>query len=210
MRYLLCLLLLFGSVAATAADPLSVYVSILPQKFFVERVGGEQVRVAVMVEPGQSAETYEPRPRQMAGLSSADLFYRVGMPFEETWMDAIQAANPEMAVLDARQDLVLREMESGHDHDDDPDHAAGARDPHIWLSPANVRVMIARLRDQLIDLDPEHAAQYRRNHDRFAQELVQLESEISALLAPLEGRQFMVFHLLGVLRGCLHAAAATD
>ena len=66
--FLLSLLFLCSFPALPSdAGKLSVFVSILPQKYFVERIGGEHVRVSVMVGPGQSPATYEPRPRQMAG-----------------------------------------------------------------------------------------------------------------------------------------------
>jgi len=195
IRNLLTVLILVISTPVVA-EPLSVYVTILPQKFFVQRLGGEHVQVSVMVGPGQSPETFEPLPRQMAVLSRAALFYRIGVPFEDAWMDTVQSANPRIALLDARQGLTLREMEpaGGHHHDYDHRHADERGDPHIWLDPANVRIMIGHLRDQLIALDPAHASAYRENHARFQQELVELEQEIRTLLNPLKGRRFMVFH----------------
>ena len=73
---------------------MEVFVSTLPQKYFVERVGGERVVVSVMVGPGQSPATYEPTPRQLSHLSKARLYFRIGVAFEDVWMDRISAANP--------------------------------------------------------------------------------------------------------------------
>jgi zinc transport system substrate-binding protein len=188
------LTLCFGALAQAA--PLSVTVTILPQKFFVERIGGEHVRVAVLVGPGQSPETFEPLPRQMATLSGSSLFYRIGVPFEDVWIEGLRSTHPGLVFLDAREGITLREMEpaGGHHHDYDHHGAHASADPHIWLNPANVRIMIDHLRDQLIALDPQHAADYRENHARFTNELIQLEQSIQAQLAPLKGRRFMVFH----------------
>jgi zinc transport system substrate-binding protein len=52
-----------------AADKLSVFVSIVPQKYFVQQIGKDLVNVQVMVLPGASPATYEPKPKQMADLS---------------------------------------------------------------------------------------------------------------------------------------------
>ncbi|WP_428623163.1 metal ABC transporter solute-binding protein, Zn/Mn family [Sedimenticola sp.] len=195
MRFILRGVLLWLLFTATvSAEPLSIYVSILPQKFFVERLGGEHVHVAVLVEPGQSPETFEPLPRQMAVLSQSALFYRIGVPFEDAWIDTLQRTHPGIALLDARQGVRLREMEPAGGHPHGSGHRHEGVDPHIWLDPANVRVMIGYLRDRLIALDPAHAADYRENHARFYQELVALEQEIRELLRPLHGRPFMVFH----------------
>jgi len=56
-------------------DGLTVSVSILPQKYFVERIGGDQVRVNVMVGPGDSPHDYEPKPSQMTSLSESDVYF---------------------------------------------------------------------------------------------------------------------------------------
>ena len=112
------------------AAPLEVFVSILPQQTFVERVGGEHVRVTSLTRPGQSPETFEPTPRQVAALAQADLFVGTGMPFETAWMARLRAANPRMRVLDAREDIALLPAEDhGHGHgqarDQEHGHEAG-------------------------------------------------------------------------------------
>ena len=197
---LLSLLYLFFSAFGVMAEEnrqLTVFVSVLPQKYIVEQVGGEHVRVEVMVGPGQSPATFEPRPRQMALLASADLYYRIGVPFEEAWLDRILAANREMSLLDAREGVLLREMEpaGGHHHDYDHTHHHGEpKDPHIWLNPAMVRIMAAKLQDRLIALDPAHAQAYQANLARLDQLLIRLESDVRDRLAGLKSRKFMVFH----------------
>ncbi len=176
-------------VTVWAEQPLSVFVSVLPQKYFVQQIGGRHVQVTVMVGPGQSPATFEPRPKQMAALSRARLYYRIGVPFERVWMDRIRAANPGMSILDAREGLQLRAMPAtdGHHHGDD-------MDPHIWLDPGLVRQMMPRLRDRLIQLDPAHGDEYRSNCQRFMQELTRLELDIRQRLSAVKSRNFMVFH----------------
>ena len=46
------------------AEPIPVFVSILPQKYFVERIGGNEVNVEVMVNPGESPATFNPNPKK--------------------------------------------------------------------------------------------------------------------------------------------------
>ncbi len=69
---LVCIIavLLLGPLPS-GAEPVPVFVSILPQKYFVEQVGTPRVAVSVMVGPGHSPATYEPRPRQLTALSGA-------------------------------------------------------------------------------------------------------------------------------------------
>ena len=60
----------FNVSLCIAMDKPTVFVSIVPQKFFVQQISKESVNVEVMVQPGASPATYEPKPSQMAKLSS--------------------------------------------------------------------------------------------------------------------------------------------
>ncbi len=174
------------------ARPISVFVSILPQKYFVERVAGDQAEVSVMVGPGDSPETYEPRPRQVAALSNARAYFQIGVPFEHVWMTRLRAANPEMLVIDTTAGIQRRSLEGSPTTPSD--HGRLLDDPHVWTSPILVKSMAARVRDTFIDLDPAHAGDYERNFQQFAGDLDALDAEIRASLAPYAGRAFLVFH----------------
>lgn len=185
------LLFLFISNQVIADDKLSVFVTILPQKYFVEQIGGETVKVSVLVQPGKSAETYEPTPRQMTEFSQAKLYISIGMPFEEIWLPKLKANNPQMRFVDARENITLRKLETIHHHDD---HEHGLFDPHIWLSPAFVEIMAKQIEKNLIELNPPNTQQYQQNKQQFIQKLKQLDQNIRILFKGLKNKKFMVFH----------------
>jgi zinc transport system substrate-binding protein len=192
--------LLGARVSAGAAEPLRVFVSVLPQKTFVEKVGGDRVRVEAMVQPGDSPHTYDPTPRQVAALSQADLYVAVGGTFEDAWMGRIRGVNPRMQVLDTGEGITLRRLEAHEDADGHEagrhqhDHAHGASDPHLWTSPPLVKQMVPRIRDALSGLDPAGAAFYAANAAAFSDELDALDRDIRARLAGAAGSRFMVYH----------------
>lgn len=191
---LLISLWLCALAGAQAAEPLRVFVSLLPQKQFVEKVGGEQVEVSVMVKPGHSPATYEPSARQMAALGAADLYIRIGVPFENVWMPRLQAANPHMQIADLRAGIELKPIER-HIHDGETHHHDGEQlDPHIWLSPPLVGVMAQQIRRVLSALRPDAAALFAQNEQRFQTELSALHKELQQQLAQVGKRRFMVFH----------------
>jgi zinc transport system substrate-binding protein len=190
LRYLSLGITVLGFPAIAADGPLSVFVSVVPLKTCVERIGGDQVQVEVMVPPGHSPATYDPTPRQVSALSDADLYVRVGVPFEDAWMQRIRAASPEMAVLDVRDGLMLR-PQGKHD---DGDHRHGAMDAHVWTSPRQVQRMAAGIRDALSGLAPQYAARFAANHDAFVADLDALDQELRARLSGLRNRRFLVFH----------------
>jgi zinc transport system substrate-binding protein len=189
------LIFLLWIPVAVMAEPMHVFVSVLPLQTFVEKVGGPHVVVQALVRPGYNPQTYDPTPQQISALAKADLYIRAGVPFEHAWMDRIRSANPDMPILDARAGIALREMDK-HRHGPVQTHHDHwhEHDPHVWTSPLLVKQMIGTIRDTFSELDPSHSADYSSNHDAFVLELDRLDRDIRALLEPLGQRQFMVFH----------------
>ena len=184
------LLLPAGASAAT----LTAFASIVPVGTFVSRIGGDRVDVNVMVGPGDSPGTYDPRPRQMAALADSQVFFRVGVPFERVWVPRIVAARPELPMIDLRDGIRLRSMDGGGHGESEAVDGEFMPDPHIWTDPARVKIMAAHIRDTLVRLDPPGAAEYRANYRRFAEELDRLDRDIRTAFAGVPGRRFMVFH----------------
>ena len=156
-----------------------VVATIPPQQEFVERVGGEHVRVILLVPPGADPHTHEPAPAVLAGVAEADLYAMVGsgIEFEIAWGEKIAALNPGMAVVNCSQGVEFI-----------------AADPHIWTSPRNAKVMVENIRDGLIEIDPENAEDYRRNAAAYLDDLDTLDAEISALIAGSGVRVVLVDH----------------
>lgn len=206
------LLLTMGLASPAAAQAIEVAVSVLPQKHFVERIGGDRVAVTAMVQPGQSPHTYEPTPRQVAEITAANVYFRMGVGFESAWMPRLRDMSPGMHVVDLRDGIALRaieghehaageghmqETEAGHGRDaahGDGHGQARAPDPHVWTDPRNVITMAATIRDTLSELDPAGAEGYRERFAAYRDALLELDAEIEAMLADVTHRRFMVYH----------------
>jgi zinc transport system substrate-binding protein len=177
-----------------AADAMPVVVSILPQKYFVERLGGDLVEVEVLVGPGQSPVTYEPTPRQLEAVARARLFVRMGVPFERPWISSLAAGSAGLSILDARDGIPLRAAAGGPDDADHGHEHAGEADPHIWLSPPLAKEMARRLRDRLTTLDPQNRHRFEENYHYLAADLDRLDHDIRELTQARQGLHFLVFH----------------
>jgi zinc transport system substrate-binding protein len=200
---------------AWAEEKLPVFVSILPQKFFVQQIGGELVDVSVLVEPGASPATYEPKPKQMAALSRIKIYFAIGVPFEKVWLGKIVSANPNMLVV--RTDSGIEKIpmtahqhptEKIHPHDlkengprqgpqhDDADNTARQRmlDPHIWLSPPLVKIQARYIFEALQSVDPSHGVRYRTNYQKFLRDLDEIDAELKDIFAGKKGLEFFVLH----------------
>ncbi|MBK1720861.1 metal ABC transporter solute-binding protein, Zn/Mn family [Thiocystis violacea] len=198
-RFILFIALLGMPALLFGAEPIRVFVTILPEQTFVERVGGPHVAVEALVRPGFSPHAYEPTPNQITHLAKADVYFGIGLPFESAWKTRIRAVNPEIHFVDLSEGIRHRQLEA---HDDDPrdahadhhDHASSEQDPHLWTSPPLVIDMAERIAATLAAIDPAHAADYAARLAGFKAELDQLDHDIRAELAGLSHRRFMVYH----------------
>lgn len=201
-----CLPAASSAWAAGATPAVRVAVSIPPQKYFVQRIAGDLAEVTVLVPPDAEPHTYEPKPGQMRELAGATLYMTIGVPFERAWLDRITAAGGKgMTLVHLEKGIALLpqdERPPGGEHDHAGESADGRRhgrqgdDPHIWLSPALVKMMAGVIKAALVKADPAHAAQYRANHDAFVREIDELDLHIHGLFenVPAGSRRFMVFH----------------
>jgi len=215
-RRFVALAVAFAAVAAAscqapseqkgARDRIGVFVSVPPQAYFVERIGGPWVEVEVLVPPGQSPATYEPTPRQMARLAKARVYFRAGLPFEQRLIAKISSSLKELKIVDTRKGIRLRMMAEpfgspvGAAAGPTSGSAAGGKapaatpDPHVWLDPCLAKIQARTMCEALAALDPGHAAQFRRNLRALENDLDAVDTRIARLLEPVRGRAFYVFH----------------
>ena len=126
-------------------ERLDITVSIPPQKYFVEKIGGDRVLVNIMLSPGASPATYEPKPQQLRALTEAEAYISIGVPFEKTWMERIKSTNPQMLIVDSAKEIKRIAMVAHHHHTEEVhkhehEHSQQTLDPHIWLSPKKVKI----------------------------------------------------------------------
>lgn len=185
---------------ADAREPLEIFVSVPPQKYFVERIGAEQVKVSVLVEAGADPHLYEPKPAQMVALSRAAAYFAIGIRFEEVWLSRITGLNPQMRVF--HTDRGIRKLPMATEHDSplggqrhtSENHARGFHDPHVWTSPALAMTLCRNTLLGLLAVDPARRSVYTANYKQLMAEIVELDLEIAALLRDKAGSRFLVFH----------------
>lgn len=198
MFLFLVFMLIFQPVAG-ASEKLPVFTSIIPQKYFVEKIGGQFVDVSVMVEPGAGPATYEPKPRQMADLTKAKLYFAVGVPFENVWLKKIGAANPGMQIIYTQEGIEKHSMDShNHEHEGKTDHDKDyeIKDPHIWLAPHLVMIQARNILTALINAVPGQKNFFESNYKLFINEIMDVDSEIRNIFftGKRKSSEFMVFH----------------
>jgi zinc transport system substrate-binding protein len=167
----------------------------MPQKYFVERIGGDRVNVSVLVLPGKSPSTYEPSTDQVIALAKADLFFSIGVAFEKAFIPSIAESLKSLKIVDTSHGIKKRNIESHDGHDEEEhDHKAGAPDPHIWMSPVLVKQQALNIYQALSEKDPEGGGVYKKGYESFAADLDKADAELKKVLAPFKGSTLFVFH----------------
>jgi zinc transport system substrate-binding protein len=181
-----CTMLSTVYAAEEPSGKIRVFVSIIPQAYFVERVGGEYVEVEVLVGPGQSPATYEPTPRQMSQLASSRVYFRIGVPFEKVFMPKISSAFSQLSIVDTSAGVPLLYFNQSDGRQ--------VADPHIWLDPKRVKIQAETICTELIRLAPDHTDVFRQNLKAFQEDLDAVDASIAETLETLRGSTLYVFH----------------
>jgi zinc transport system substrate-binding protein len=164
---------------APDARPL-VAVSVPPQAWFVDQIAGGRVRVEVMVPPGASPTSYAPTFAQLRAMEEAVLYVRVGhraFPFEAAWLDRLLAEGRGVRVVDSSAGIPFE-----------------AGDPHVWLAPADARIMARNIAAALADVLPDEGAVLAASRARLLAEIDAVDADLRAVLGPHRGQVFVVFH----------------
>lgn len=211
---LACALIAFSVLPAQAEVP-KVMASVQPLHSLVASVMKGIGEPGLVVSGAQSEHTYALKPSDARALQAAQVVVLVDENYEtflakplksrEGSLNVIALADlPGAHVLPTRkgglweEDEDEHEEEHGHDHEHEHEHEHhhhhGAVDGHLWLDPANARLLVTAVADRLAELDPPHAAAYHANAEATVTRLEQLDGQLKATLAPVKDKPFVVFH----------------
>jgi zinc transport system substrate-binding protein len=174
-------------VNSFAGGKIKVSASVLPQAYFVERIGGDRVETQVMIPVGASPATYEPTPHQLVMLLDSKLYIKVGVPtfpFEKKHFNSIIEKNKNMIVVNMSDGVTYRSFSFNEN----------VKDPHVWVAPYTVKMAAENIYNALSRIDPFNKTYYKKNFDLFLTDIAELDNRIKTILAGKKGCSFMVFH----------------
>lgn len=161
-----------------------ISVAIVPEIEFVKAVAGDDFEIVTMIPPGASPENYEPTPLEKEKFEKSKVYFSMGVPTEENNILPNLSENTKLVKLD----------EEVRKYYEDLTFENGGRDPHIWLSPKRVEVMVLKIADTLSELKPENSQKYEENANKYIEELKNVSLEINDILANKENKKFVVYH----------------
>ena len=186
--------------------------TIFPQYDFLRQIGGEHLEVTMLLKPGAESHSFEPTPADMITVSESDLFVYVGGDSDawvDTILESVDTSEKEIVTLMDCVETVAEEEAEGmethghaHDHeaeeneaDSEAEHADDShaeQDEHVWTSPRNAILIVEKLCDALVRIDPEHAADYRNNTEAYLEQLQALDEEFQETVNHAERRTIVL------------------
>jgi manganese/zinc/iron transport system substrate-binding protein len=153
------------------------------------RIAGPHVEVLSLIGPGLDPHTFKPTESDVRKLTTADLILYNGLNLEGTMGDVLRKVGRSRATLAVAEtlpsDLLLRS-----------EFSVGHADPHVWFDVSLWRRTIPAVEAALLKLLPSAGEEFRRNAERFEDELETLDKEVSAGIAsiPAERRLLVTAH----------------
>ncbi len=160
-----------------------IAVSIVPEQSYVRAVCGDLVDMVTLVPPGSSPENYEPTAQEMEKFSNASLYFSIGVPTEKENI-LPNVGNVKVISLHDEVSAVYEDRKFG----------SGERDPHIWLSPKRVKVMVETIAREVSEIDPKNKETYEKNATDYIAQLDEVDNEIKDALKDVKSKKFIVYH----------------
>ena len=195
---------------AASAEDLKVVATIKPIHSLVAQVMGEGVQPHLLVTGAASPHTYSLKPSDARALNSARVVFRTSEeiePFTRKIVSSLPksvtvvtlADAPGLTMLDKRGGNSFETHDHGHghgkeDHHEGHHHEESSRDGHVWLDPDNAIAMVRAIEKALSEAVPERAGEFQANAEKAIEQIGGLAKRIEADLAPLKGKDFVVFH----------------
>jgi zinc transport system substrate-binding protein len=186
MRLLLLLLLFLPELVFAQ---IKVATSIKPLTLILKEIGGDKITIQQLIPAQASHHDYPLKMSDHRRLHQADLVVWIGSDLESFLTRPLSNLPKEktMSLID------LSDIKWPEDNKEEHDHHH-SRDPHLWLNPQNVVVIVKSLTKKLSELDQKNAAEFQHNANQFIALLETLDQEIENQMLPLGDKGFAVYH----------------
>ncbi|MGM8211996.1 metal ABC transporter solute-binding protein, Zn/Mn family [Virgibacillus sp. W0430] len=176
---------------------LTIYTSIYPIQYAVEQIAGEVATVKSVYPPGVDAHTFEPTSKEITDMANANMFIFLGAgmeSFTSTAAEALDKQNIVFVELANHEALFSEQEHSHHDENDGDDHEHDGQDPHIWLDPLRMIKLSEIVKQELIQLSPEHEQIFTENFVELEQKLHTLDGDFKLTLEQKINKDIIVAH----------------
>ena len=194
---IIIIILLSGCSASESDNKEIIGVSIVPQETFVKAIVGENYEVVTLIPPGSSPETHQPSIRTLEKINRAKLYFSIGVETEKANILPTIKEYENMEIIDlanAVDQIYPPRYFSENNDENELNHDHNGRDPHIWLSPKRVIVIVEIMTDKLINAYPKDKDLFLKNSKNYIKKLNDLDKYIQMKIKNADTKDFIIYH----------------
>lgn len=168
---------------------LRVAASFAPIEEILRAVGGSHLAVIAVTAPGADAHDVDPGAKLLEDIHASAAVFYIGRDFQPSLDRQLAALDSSVRQVDLATDIPRLRSDGTPAGPADTDV-----DPHLWLAPNNMAAMTAKAAAVLVELDPDHRADFLASADRYVAELTALDAAMTAAFTGCETTTFLTEH----------------
>ena len=181
-------LVLLTCAHSASAKELNIIATNFPQYDFVKNITKDKANVTMLLKIGAEAHSYEPTPKDLIAIEKSDLFVYNGGENDE-WIENFLKDNlsklnsfafTKEVSLRAEEEVEGMQPEAEEEHEDGEEHGF---DEHVWTSPKNDEVILDKLCEAIVKLDPENKDYYEKNASDYINRFKELDQKYSEVIS---------------------------
>ncbi len=203
-----------GANLAAKNAPNLISVSIPPQKFIVQKIAGDTLKINVIIPAGTDEHNLDFKPATMRGLENSAIYFTIGLEIERVFAQKFKSVAGGVEFIDTGaglrnlknlhdhahenhgENLAKIQSENLHSHGENShhEHSNESKDPHIWFDPILLKAQAEIIAAALSKKYPQNEALFKANLAKFQAELDALHAQISSILKGAKHKKFIIYH----------------
>lgn len=178
---------------------LKVVATVFAEYDFLRNIAGDKINLEMLMLPGADLHAFDPTPKDMLKVQSADLFVTIGGE-SDAWADTIieSVDNPDLQtirLMDCVDNVVEEEIVEGMETEEDnasDEEEETEFDEHVWTSPKNAIQIVEKLSDKLCEMDAKNVEVYQTNTEAYVKKLEELDASFTEVIENGKRREIIV------------------
>jgi len=173
---------------------IKIVTTFYPVYEFTKNVAKENADIKLLIPSSIEPHEWEPTPKDVGAIQNADLFI-YNSPYMETWVPNIEKSldNKKSSFIEASSGIsLIKGQENEEEHS--TNNNSEQMDPHVWLSPVLAQKEVQNITKALINIDPAHKAEYKKNSDNYIKRLQALDEQYRTTLMNMKNKEIITQH----------------
>lgn len=186
-----------------------IMTTLFPYYDFAKAVVGENedIRVELLVSPGQDDHSFEPTPKDIVAINKADLFIYNGGSIENWVEETIDSLDnnhqyrmrmmdfidrDELESINFAQEKETEQLFAVEEHHHEEEHGHSEIDEHIWTSPVYAQILVKSICDELCSLLPGYSDEFIKNSENYINQIREIDVQFRNIVSKSENKE-MIF-----------------